>query len=283
MADTASTRPARSDDFLPGAWSLASTRRGVRAWTRGAGPPIFVFSGLEGSGESCLHLVVPVIEAAAPGRELILLDYSQEDHDSFGDLVQTLHELVSERMANEAGPCWFWSQSYGNLLACSVLARRDLQPERHVLVSPFTRLPGWKPTVTVPVLAITPGFLYRLVIGIVAEWQFGPSRRNFDHPFFPSLKGLTPRQLRIRTSWIRGRCYDALFETVFADQSTRRAVWLGEIDRLVDIDEQMTFFDELCTRTGAHRETVAAAGHVVLPEAVIPVARDQLLRWLQSP
>lgn len=282
MADTTSTRAAQPSDFAPGDWTRAASRRGVRVWTRGAGAPVFVFSGLEGSGESCLHLVVPVLEAAAPDRELVLLDYSGEDHESFGDLVQTLHELVSERMADETAPCWFWSQSYGNLLACSVLARRDMQPERHVLVSPFTRLPGWKPTLTVPTLAITPGFLYRLVIGAVAEWQFGPSRRNFDHPFFASLKGLTPRQLRIRTSWIRGRRYDALFETVFADQSTRRAVWLGEIDRLVDIDEQMTFFDELCTRTGAVRETIDGAGHVVLPEAVIPVARDQLLRWLQS-
>jgi hypothetical protein len=152
-----------------------------------------------------------------------------------------------------------------------------------VLVSPFTRLPSWKPAVTVPALVVTPGFLFRLVIGVIAEWQFGPSRRNFDHPFFASLKGLTPRQLRIRTDWIRGRSYENLFETVFADQATRRAVWLGEIDRLVNIREQMAFFDQLCTRTGALRETVSDAGHVILPAEVIPLARTQLLRWLQTP
>lgn len=276
-----SPRPSMPDDMVPGGWVLDASQGGVRVWTRGEGPPVFIFSGLEGSGESALHLAVPVLSSGLP-RTLFLLDYSQETHDSFGDLISTLHALILGRIGDGAD-AWFWSQSYGNLLACSVLARRDLVPTRHVLVSPFTKLPAWKPLLTPPVLAVTPGFLYRLVIGPIAEWQFGPSQKNFDHPFFGSLKAITPGQLRKRTAWIRGLDFQNLFEEVFAQQGTRRGVWFGDRDRLVDIAAQMRWFDDLCARTGAHMETVVGAGHVVLPPGVILDACQRLFRWVWRP
>jgi hypothetical protein len=268
-------------DFLPGKWHLEGTRSGVRLWSRGEGKPAFLISGLEGSGESSLHLAVPVLRAIQH-RRMYLLDYSGEDHPNFASLVETLHSLIAP-LADPTGDNWLWSQSYGNLLAGFVALRRDIVFSRHVLVSPFTRLPPWKPTLTPPVLRLTPGFLFRLVIKPIAEWQFGPSKRNFSHPFFASLTRLTPSQLRIRTAWIRGLRFENLFEELFSDRRTLRAVWLGDSDRLVSISEQIAFFENLCRRSGAQFEVLAGSGHVVLPTVVIPEARQRLFRFLCTP
>jgi pimeloyl-ACP methyl ester carboxylesterase len=269
------------NDFLPGAWKLEGSRSGVKLWARGEGKPAFLISGLEGSGESSLHLAVPVLRALQ-GRRMYLLDYSGESHPDFSGLVESLHSLMHP-LADPSGDNWLWSQSYGNLLAAFVALRRDILFARHVLVSPFTRLPPWKPTLTPPVLRVTPGFLFRLVIKPIAEWQFGPSHRNFSHPFFASLTRLTPSQLRIRTAWIRGLRFENLFEELFADNRTQRAVWLGDSDRLVTIDEQLAFFGSLCKRSGALFDVIPGSGHVVLPASIIPEARERLFRFLCTP
>jgi hypothetical protein len=266
-----------------GGWEVLAERRGVRLRARGSGTPVFIFSGLEGSGESCLHLVLPTIERAGGGGgdryRAILVDYAAEQHATFEALVETCRELVAE-VALPARGCRVWCQSFGNLLGCSTVNAARLPVERFVLVSPFTTLPGWKLRLAPPVLAVTPDFLYRWTIKPLSRWQFGPDGGNTAHPFFGSLAQLTRPILRRRVAWLRGRSFEPLFRSLTAP----RKVWLGSRDRLVDLRAQRRFFDGLAAeRTGLEVELITGSGHVVLPPPVIDVARQRLAEWFWSP
>ena len=259
-------------------WTVVAEDRGVRVVSRGQGRPVVVFSGLEGSGESCLHLVLPTVEVApagGPPQRTLLVDYAAEVHDAFDDLVATSHKLVTDVVGSQ--PCALWCQSFGNLLGTSVVLSGGLDVQKMVLVSPFTRLPGWKVArVVLGALRLTPGPLYRAFSGLIGRWQFGPAGGNTTHPFFASLKALTPPMLQRRSAWLNGRTFADNFRKL---RAPRRA-FLGSRDNLVDRDEQRLFFESLAP--SIELEMIEGSGHVVLPPAVIDAARAQLRRWFWS-
>jgi len=115
-------------------WADLARRRGVRLRARGAGPPVVVFPGLEGSGESCLHLVLPVAAAAggAPHGRVILVDYAAERHRVLGELVSTVSELLGEVLSTGQAVT-IWGQSFGNLLGALVAQRGGLPVRRAIL------------------------------------------------------------------------------------------------------------------------------------------------------
>lgn len=264
-------------------WDVLAERNGVRLLARGQGTPVFIFSGLEGSGESCLHLALPTIEATIARRQSrafrpVLLDYSRENHASFEDLVDTAAELVSTIRFGPDG-CRVWCQSFGNLLGCSTALAAKLPVEKYILVSAFTELPHWKTTLTPPLLSITPDFLYRWTIKPLSRWQFGPDAGNTKHAFYASLRKLTRLILKRRAGWLRGRRFDDLFRSL---QGPRK-VWLGTRDRLVDFGAQEAFFSGLAAAGGGLEfETIEGSGHVALPPPVILAAREQLAAWFWS-
>jgi hypothetical protein len=259
-------------------WTLLAQEKGVRVVTRGQGRPVVVFSGLEGSGESCLHLVLPTVEVPPAGgspQQTLLVDYAGEDHVRFEDLVATVSRLLTPIVGGRS--CALWCQSFGNILGTSVLLAGGLDVGKIVMVSPFTRLPAWK--VSAPVLGavrLTPPPLYRATSGLIGNWMFGPDGGNRQHPFFASLKALTPATLRRRASWLRGRSFADNFRQL---RAPRRA-FLGSRDHLVNRDEQRLFFQGLAP--GIELEMIEGSGHVVLPPPIIETARAQLRQWFWS-
>lgn len=258
-------------------WQTLEHRRGVTLRTSGTGRPLFVFAGMEGSGESCLHLTLPVIgEAGHTGQshQVFLLDYAAEKHDTFEALCDTLVELVD---ATEAREAVFWAQSFGNLLALSAAQQADVEVTRMVLVSPFTRLPALRARLGALVLQFTPPFLYQQTAGPMGHYLFGPAGDRPDHPFFASLKDSSPSAFARRTRWLQDRDFSELFRTL----STPARLWLGARDRLVDLDQQLAFFTELARRRpNLDVHTLPGAGHVVLDSTATRRARDEMRDWL---
>lgn len=250
--------------------------QGVTLRVRGEGRPVFIFPGMEGSGESCLHLALPVLDAQ-PDLQAVLVDYGAEEHETFEDLVETLHTLVGEEAGK--GPSLFWAQSFGNLLAAAIAARGDLDIERFTMVSPFMELPPWKVHAGVLSLAVTPGFLYRATVRPMSRYLFGPAGDQSDHLFFDALHGAPVSNVLRRTRWLRGRRFPHLYEKVNAPAR----VWLGMRDRLVNLSSQQAFFAELTDgKSNYSMRMVPGSGHVVLPTEAVEMARRDLSAWIAS-
>jgi pimeloyl-ACP methyl ester carboxylesterase len=252
-------------------------RNGVVLRTHGDGVPAYVFSGLEGSGESCLHLVLPTLTAPPAGRgsiRVVVVDYAEEQHASFDELVATTAALIDEHHAG--GPAVVWGQSFGTLYATTVVHELALEVERMVLVSAFRTLPWWKVWLGPPVLTVTPNFLYRATSGPITKWQFGPAGGNTTHPFWDSLDRLPKSDLARRSRWLRGRSFAPAFE---AQRPRRGKVWLGSRDNLVNRKAETEFFRGLAERGPFEFAVLEGSGHVVLPPPVIEEARRQLAAW----
>lgn len=254
--------------------SPVASRSGVTLRARGEGAPVFVFPGMEGSGESCLHLAVPVLESM-PGRRLVLVDYGAEAHASFDGLAETVRGLVREVAGGE--PCVIWAQSFGNLLAVRLQGHVDV--ERWAFVSPFTKLPAWKAHGGTLSMALTPGPVYRATIRPLGRFLFGPTGSARAHPFFDALHAAPVAVVQRRTGWLRGRDAQAEFEAVTGPAR----VWLGARDRLVDLDDQRRLFAALAhARPDWTLTMMPESGHVVLPAPAVEAARDQLTTWLAA-
>jgi pimeloyl-ACP methyl ester carboxylesterase len=265
-------------DHLQLDWQSGASSRGVTLRWFGAGESVFLLPGMEGSGESCLHVAVPVIrQAGALGRayRLVLVDYAGERHATLAELVATVHDLVREDAGE--GSCVIWGQSFGNLLATGALVPGDIQARRVVLVSAFTALPQLKVVLGSASLTISPSWLYRLTIDPLGRYVFGPSGDQPHHPFFAALRGMDPRVAARRIAWLRS----ATFATRFTDLSAPVKTWLGERDRLVSLPEQEAFFSALTRRRpDCELSIVEGAGHVFLPSAAVQFARREILQWL---
>lgn len=257
--------------------NVVSELNGVRLFSRGRGRPVIIVSGLEGSGESCLHLTLPTIEVppeGAPAQRSLLVNYSLEDHATFEGLVNTSYRLVAKEVGD--ADCALWCQSFGNLLGTAIVERGPFRVQKTVLVSPFMRLPVWKTGLILRGLGLVPSPLFPIYDAstyFVGDWQFGPDGGNSMHPFFASLKALTPPTLARRAGWVRGRTFADNFRNL---RGPRRA-FLGTRDNLIDLEEQRLFFDSLAPAIGL--EMIEGSGHVPLPPPVIVDARIQLRRW----
>jgi pimeloyl-ACP methyl ester carboxylesterase len=250
---------------------------GVVVRARGAGVPVVVFPGMEGSGESCLHLVLPVLDnlGGAGSHRLILVDYAQEQHASFDGLAQTVAELLATTLRREP-PAVFWGQSFGNLLAVRVASLGTVDVARYALVSPFSGLPRAKVWLGAHVLQRTPVRLYRVTAKPFGRWQFGPTGGQRNHPFFAALQRSSPRLLSRRTSWLDGWRYTRDFEAL----SRPSGFWLGRRDRLVDLRTERRLFRALAQRPGNSLSLLAGSGHVVLPPMAVATIQQQLTDWL---
>lgn len=265
-------------DFPRVNWQTIRSKQGVTLLAHGEGEPVFVFPGMEGSGESCLHLAYPVLQQATQDGKpyrLILVNYAHEEHDRLDALIGTIGELIAS--VASITPCTFWAQSFGNLLVCGAAERVDLRVRKFVLVSPFTKLPAWKAHGGTMSMYVTPTFAYRATIKPLGRYLFGPAGDRADHPFFDALQRGTSAIVRRRTGWLRSRDFSSCFRSLSAPAKA----WLGTQDRLVNLGEQKVFFAELArTRSNWHSEMVQGSGHVVLPSHIVQNLRSALHAWL---
>jgi fermentation-respiration switch protein FrsA (DUF1100 family) len=259
------------------AWTVLAESGGVRLRAAGAGRPVVVFPGMEGSGESCLHLVEPVVlpAGAEPGGRVLLVDYAGERHRLLGELVDTVGTLL--RAALPAGePVTLWGQSFGNLLLALTVPALAPSQRRLVLVSPFTGLPASRVRAARASLAVAWPPLYRASSAPISRAVFGPAPAGTGEPFFRVLASAPPGVVRRRVGWLAGADHAAAFLAL----SDPMGVWLGERDRLVDLPRQLAFFTALA-RPPRHRLTVlGGSGHVVLPPPAVDQARDTITDWL---
>jgi pimeloyl-ACP methyl ester carboxylesterase len=259
-------------------WHEVAGKGGVTLREYGEGRAVYIFPGMEGSGESCLQLVVPVIERIhGDGTALrpVLVDYAQENHRTIDDLIGTIHDLICATSASEA--CIFWGQSFGNLLAAGVARRGGIEIRKVIMVSAFTRLPPLRARAGATVMALTPAPVYRATIKPLGRYLFGPVGDQPDHPFFDALRRGDPAAAARRTGWLRRR----EFSSLFIDISAPTKVWLGQEDRLVDLSEQRAFFKALATgHTGYELAMIRGSGHVVLPTTAVQRLRSDMLTWI---
>ncbi|WP_163566656.1 hypothetical protein [Fodinicola feengrottensis] len=154
---------------MTGRWTVLARRHGVSLRVCGQGPPVVVIPGMEGSGESCLDVVLPVVrtgirvpveapgglggafagtpgrspdaETGASGGRVILVDYSAERHRLLGQLVGTIAGLLRQVLPPDEPVVW-WGQSFGNLLIALVRQRLDLARGAGGAGEPFYRSSG---------------------------------------------------------------------------------------------------------------------------------------------
>ena len=261
-------------------WTPSLSRNGCVLRERGEGELLFLFDGMQGSGEASMELIVPVAERlAAAGRpqRVILFDYAAEQHATFDELVETARSLVQERCAGQ--PCTFWAQSFGTLIATAPRLARSVAVRRFVLVSGFSMLAQLKALLATLLLAVTPTWLYRLTIAPMGRWLFGPPGDQPRHPFFAALARGTSPTARRRTSWLRRRSFAAQF----ADTPAPTRVWLGAHDRLIRLGEERAFFAAQAGRRADYELTMMPdCGHLVLPSRCFPPVWQQLFDWLAS-
>ena len=265
------------DEARRAGWDELARSRGVRLRARGEGPPVVVFPGLEGSGESCLHLVLPVLVPADgdPRGRVILVDYAAERHRVLGDLVSTVGELL-ERVLEAGLEVTFWGQSFGNLLAALVAQRGGLTVRRNILVSPFTGLPRARVVAGQVALGLAWRPLYRAVTPDIGRIVFGPAPRGSGGPFFRAIDAAAPADMRRRVGWLAA----ADFASAFLALPCSLGVWLGDRDRLIDLPRQLAFFAALTRDPGSQLLVIGGSGHVVLPPESVSYARATIADWL---
>jgi pimeloyl-ACP methyl ester carboxylesterase len=260
-------------------WTERCQLRRVRLLAAGQGPPIVVLPGLEGSGESCLHLVLPVVfPAGAPSRgRVILVDYAAERHRTLGELVATICELLRRTLSADT-EITFWGQSFGNLLVALVAQQGGMPTGRTVLVSPFTGLPQVRVVAARASLAVAWRPIYRATAQPVSRLIFGPAPRGTGGPFFRAIEEAGPADARRRVGWLSG----SDFSNAFLALSAPTGVWLGEQDRLVDLPRQLAFFAALTREPGSQLTVIPGSGHVVLPPDSVNYARIAVAEWLDT-
>jgi pimeloyl-ACP methyl ester carboxylesterase len=235
---------------------------GVSIRSSGAGQPLVVFPGMEGSGESCLQVIAKVsqvVRDASCPVTLVLVDYAAENHDSFDALAGTILKLLERNMGDT--PLFIWGQSFGNLLAIRAAKSKILNVTQLFLVSAFDSLPSL--TISTENFAgkWTPALIYRQTIKPVGRYIFGPCGNQRDHPFFDALQRAPGMVFARRTNWLHNRS----FRDEFMSISQPANIWLGAKDRLIDLDRQCEFFGKVSQRSRYTLRMLPDCGHVVLP------------------
>jgi pimeloyl-ACP methyl ester carboxylesterase len=231
-----------------------------------SGDLLLVIPGMEGSGESCIEVVMGVLSALGTPYRLVLVDYSQERCGSFEELSEIIHSLAHKLVCTERAHVRVWAQSFGNLLALSMLDRGDITVESIVLVSPFTALPIWKVTPAVLTMKITPTSIYRLSIGPIGRLVFGPVGDRPNHSFFEAMRRSDAPTMARRMGWLQKRSFFSLFE----GNRWPSQVYLGLADRLIALQQQHSYFLELAVTKGNYSVTgIPGSGHVIIPTNVV--------------
>jgi pimeloyl-ACP methyl ester carboxylesterase len=225
---------------------------------------VVVLPGMEGSGESCMEIVLGVVRLLGGAYRVILIDYSLERCASLDDLSRAIHRALFAVFKPLQIGVTLWGQSFGNLLAMSIQALGGIRFERVIQVSPFTRIPKWKLAPGTIIMKLAPTSAYRRTIIPVGRCIFGPVGDRPDHPFFYAMQSADAPTMARRMQWLLHRDFSQLF----AQNIGFTRVYFGARDRLLDLAEQKCWFVDLNKALGNHHVAeIIGGGHVIVPSA----------------
>lgn len=261
-------------------WKVIGNRNGVILQSWGEGIPLVVIPGLEGSGESCLHLVIPSVEVLVQNgmaTQVCLVNYAREEHETLEALTDTIQNLLRDAFGKQE--ILVFSQSFGNLISSSIAIKKELEIKKILMVSPFTKLPELMVRLSAFSMKFTPTFLYRSTIKPLGKYVFGPVGKNSGHIFFDALQRATSSQVKRQTSWLVGLDYSKVFEKIKVPVK----IVLGEKDRLININQQIGFFESLCSeQNNKVLATLRDSGHVLLQNAVIEEGKEHFIKYFEE-
>jgi hypothetical protein len=261
-------------------WRTIAERNGVELRENGKGSPLVFIPGMTGGGQATLELCVEVAEqAAAAGKpqRLLLVDYTREDHASFEALRDTIEQLVRPVLGLER--CVLWSESLGCLAAPPPRFDAVFNVRKRVMISAFGGVPQVALRLGLFSMAISPPPIYRWIMGPIGRWMFGPCGDRPGHIFFDSVARTPARIARRRSAWLKGREFYDLFEAT----SVPTKLWLGSMDRLVDIRRERVFFTRLAASVpGFELSVVGGGGHVVTDTGLLAHMLAEVAPWVTS-
>jgi len=272
---------AESRPFPYVAWRTVAEKNGVSLRETGVGAPLIFVPGMTGGGEATLGLAVRVAEqAAAAGRphRLLLVDYTHEQHPAFDGLRDTVEALVRPALADGQRPI-IWTESLGCLVAPPPRFDSAWNARKRVMISAFGGVPQFRLRLSLVGMAISPPPLYRVVMRPVGRWTFGPPGDHPDHVFFAAVADTPPKVARRRSTWLKGRRFDEWFQS----STVPTKLWLGALDRLVNIKRERAFFTQLAAeRPDFELSVVEGGGHVVTDTTLLARMLTEIYPWVVS-
>jgi len=266
-------------DFPYLAWRTLASRDGVELRESGEGEPLVFVPGMTGGGEATLELCVRAVEQAAAARRyrVLLVDYTREEHVSLEALRDTIEQLVRPAIRGERTV--LWTESLGCLAAPPPQFDAAFDVRKRVMISAFGGVPQLALRLGLLAMALSPTAMYRRVMGPIGRWIFGPAGDRPDHVFFDAVARTRPGVARRRSRWLKGRRFYELFEAT----AVPTKLWLGDTDRLVDIERERAFFGRLATeRSGFELAVVEGGGHVVTDTARLANMLAEVTSWVIS-
>ncbi|MCH8330263.1 MAG: hypothetical protein IH946_02610 [Bacteroidetes bacterium] len=257
----------------------ANEENGVVIQTWGEGVPLVVIPGLEGSGESCLHFIVPAVEELLEqgvSFQLCLVNYSSEMCKTVDDLSETIERLLQKTYQEKE--LLVFSQSFGNLLTAKIGSRARLPIKGIFMISPFMKVPYLLIRLAYLSMFMTPTWLYRATIKPLGRYVFGPTgKAGRFHPFFEALTRATSRHVRRQTGWLVPLNY----ETVYPELEVPVTIVLGRLDRLVNIEKEIANFESLCSKRNDWKLLINDNnGHVIFIQNEVDWAKNDLVKFL---
>lgn len=275
----ASGSSAGATEFPYVAWRTIAERHGVELRESGSGAPLVFVPGMTGGGQATLELCVRVAERAAAGgapHRLLLVDYTREEHPTLDALRDTVEKLVRPVLGAE--PCVLWTESLGCLVAPP---RFDdvFNARKRVMISAFGGVSQFKLQLSLLGMAISPPGIYRWFMGPMGRWVFGPCGDRPGHIFFDAVARTPSNVARRRSLWLKGRRFDDDFEAI----KVPTKLWLGALDRVVDIKRERAFFTRLAGELpGFALSVVEGGGHVVTDTTLLAQMLGEVYPWVVS-
>jgi pimeloyl-ACP methyl ester carboxylesterase len=235
-------------------------------------PPLFVCPGIDGS----IGSVHPIVDKLAENRQVFLVDYSEENHDSLEELSARIAGLIKKK---DLGKIDILGQSIGTIIAAQVAALHGLEIGKVVLSCTFTKLNWTKLKVTNFILGLTPKWMYKLSSPAIMAMVCGPVRDGKSHPFFEASKNSDKANIIKRTSWQINRDFAEDLVKINNDC----LILMGEKDRFVtNAKNEIDRLNKIFTDTPTKIVPIPDAGHVLLHSPAIALAVDQIEKFLEA-
>lgn len=252
-------------------WKELSSANGISVRSLGAGQPVVIIPGMEGSGESCTDLI-EWIHTQNQSYAFYLVDYAKENFAEFNELVSAISKIIQNITTD---PVVLWSQSFGNAIAVSIASENKIKISKHAMLSPFASIPSELLLAGSYVLKLTPTWVYKLFSLKVSIFLFGPVKGYEQHRFFEVLEKENPQTYLKRILWLRKLDIEKMFSSVKAPTQ----VWIGNCDRVIRPQRQIAYFKS----RGVKTIELPKLGHMLFPGLLDEAQRITFLDWPMEP